>query len=339
MNCVQQGPGTATGPGGAGGGEGFTPGGQSSGGSEGFTANRGTYSSTVGGGSCSNNDDPFHKCANTIDKEKRWGTSAPIGKAMDDEVDQDVLEDFLLGEPINSMDDIEDLRVYVKLKKTGSGRKDIRGQLKYRTANNAPTDQVHRKFYGGQVTISYDDYDDQGRFRWNKATLRSGTGGDAKYNIWRELDGLGATTSQIFSFHGFFQDTNRAVILVIDKKTSKAQDAEDNTVNKLVGGSIWIMTFKTIFPAIKTKGNSCSDQAVDQVYIRDHNKAKEPLTQGSKKCWFISRGAFDCRAWRWGDGVDTLRRLEPDNNCYTKLGEFSGLDVLKAFGVNKLGDL
>ena len=339
MNCVQQGPGTATGPGGAGGGEGFDPSKQTSHRrGEGFDPSQGTYYSTAGYSSSGNNNDPFHKSPSVQQNEKQWGASAPIGKAGDDEVDQEVLEDFLLGEKINNMDDLVDLRVYVKLKKTGSGvnSKTEIVWVKDNEKGGHISRNLHRKFYGGQVTIAY--YDEAlGRPRTHR--LRSGTGNDAKYNVWLKLKKLNDNDKQIFQFHGFFQDIDGAVILVIDKKTPLARNAEDSTVNTRVGGSIWIMTFKTIFPAKRTDGNSCSNLAVDQTYIRHYNQQREPLSQGKSKCWFISNGPFDCRAWRLGNGVNTLRRLEPDNNCYTKLGEFSGLDVLKAFGVNKLGDL
>ena len=325
LNCAQQG--GVTGPGGntPGNQEGFSPNGLNrgggNGGGEGFSPNQGTQYSSVGHtprDSDDDDDDPFHKSDSVEDNEKKWGISAPIGKAGDDEIDQDVLEDFLLGNKINTMDDIVDFRVYVKLRKTGSHRFG---------------DNITRNFYGGKITIGYFDWDRNKPF---KARLESGQGDNAQYNVWLTGTGGRAGTK---TFHGFFQDIDGAVILVIDRETRFVRDAEDDTENTLYGGSIWIMAFKEIFPVRETKGNSCAKR--DGLHVRRYNQQNrfDSLIQPNKKCWFIDRGPFDCRAWRHGNGVNTLKTLEPDNACYTKLGDFSGLDILKAFGVRRLSDL
>ena len=324
LNCAQPaGPGTAGATGGSTGTDGgFSPGGSlnrggGGNGGEGFEPNQGTQYSTVGHSPQGSNNDPFHRSASVQENEKRWGTSAPIGKAESDDIDQDVFEDFRLGKKINTMDDIVDFRVYVKLKKTGSGRRD---------------GAVYRNYYGGVVTIGYYDYDLNKPVR---VRLRSGTGNDAKYNLW--LTGTGSD-ARAKTFHGFFQERDRAVIFVIDKETPLARNAESDAINTLYGGSIWIMAFKTIFPA--RKNTSCSKR--DGLYIWDYNRdpTKENLIQPDKKCWFIDNGPFECRAWKHEKSdIHTLRALEPDNACWTKLGDFSGLDVVKAFGVNNMGDL
>ena len=317
LNCAQQGPGASTNGGGQGGGEGFSPNGLSRGegdGREGFSPNQGYQYSSQGHSSRTESEsDPFRKSPSVADNEKRWGPSAPIGKVKDDDIDQDVLEDFLLGEEINTMDDIVDLRVYVKLRKA------------------KPRTDISRKTYGGKITVAYYDYSID---RPRRIELNSGTGDNAKYNVWIDKKE---------TFHGFFQDTGGSAILVINKETPLATGPEGSKVNTLFGGSIWIMTFKVTKPLSKT---TCAKAKNGGVYVRDHNnnlplqeKTRSHLSQRSKKCWFISKGPFDCRSWRSGSGVNTLQAVEPHGDCYTKLGDFSGLDVLEAFGVKKLDDL
>ena len=285
-----------------------------------YSTIRGKANFTSTSAPAKSNPKSLKKSSFVLEREKRFGVSAPIDT---DSIDTDVFDDFRLGEsPFNSWDDISEFRVYVDLKRTG---------------NN---------YYGGEVTIGYWDY---GRIKKQerRVIFSSGTGDDAQYNVWFNKNNK--------SYHGFFQEEDGSLILVIDKKTDLAKSPDDTTpIENLYSGSIWIMMFRTTF-----KGqNSCNS---DQFYVRVHNDLvklcrrfpfnpscglpgaqKEripPLSERNKKCWIIRGGPFDCRTWRNGDIVNTFRAVEPDDNCYAKLGEFNGLDITKAFGVKKVGDL
>ena len=227
------------------------------------------------------------------------------------------------------MDDIEDLRVYVKLGKTG------------------------KNYYGGTVTILYWDYDrDPSGTRPRGARLSSGGGDSARYNVWFKK-------KETNYYHGFFQENAGSVILVIDKETPVVKNPDDKTSNTLYSGSIWNMQFRMTF----RKENSCNS---DQIYVEDYIEAQNrfcsgqgsappppfdpltdcygdnrfsPLSSRNKKCWEFYTGPFDCRTWRSGKGVDTFTAINPNGSCYTKLGTFQGLDLLKAFNVKKISDI
>ena len=139
-------------------------------------------------------------------------------------------------------------------------------------------------------------------------------------------------------FHGFFQENEGSIILVVDSVTPVVSNRDNPTPTTLYSGSIWTMQFRTTFQG----KNSCNNR--DQKYIFQYNKETPgsnipPLADRNKKCWFFTRGPFDCRTWRDGDGVDTFRAVNPDGSCYQKMGTFIGLDILKAFGVNKRSDI
>lgn len=283
---------------------GFTPGSptsDNSGSDYGFDpANpaRGGYYSTSSrtGGSSS---DPFHKSDYVLDLEEKFGTSAPITTTS-----KAVFEDFRLSEPVNRMDDIEDLRVYVKLSKT---------------SNN---------YYAGDVTIAYWD---NGRPKpERKITFKSGSGNNAKYNVWFRKN------SEDY-FHGFAQEDHGSTVLVIDSETPVVRNPDDPTTNILYSGSIWVMQFRTTF----NRKNSCNNHA--QQYVFDYNRSGrdhiEPLSGRDKKCWFFTSGPFDCRTWRKGKGVDTFKAVNPDDRCYSQLGTFQGLNILKAFDVSVIDDI
>lgn len=118
-------------------------------------------------------------------------------------------------------------------------------------------------------------------------------------------------------YHGFFETTNvqrlippyygqpifsGAIILVIDKTTEvHLNDGQPPTVTS--SGSVY---FKNI--------------------IAQYPMGPLPYTS----CWFISAGPYDCRTWRHDGKVQTKRSLYPDSE-YTKLGNFYGLDMQKAF--------
>ena len=242
----------------------------------------------------------FAKNNIVLENEARWGTSAPLTIR-----DSLVFEDFRLGEPVNSMGDIANLRVYVRLSK-------VSGQ----------------RYYAGIITVAYQDYG-----RTNKPNRRirfqSGTGSNARYNIWLNQD----------SFHGFFQEDLGALIFVIDDTTEVDCGPDRDDSITLYSGSIWTMQFRTTF----RRQNSCNNH--DQQYVFQYNQNPiggeriPTLSERNRKCWFLTNGPFDCRTWRQGNGVNTVRDVEPDDSCYSRLGTFEGLDIKKAFGVNSISDI
>ena len=239
-----------------------------------------------------------YKTESVMDNEESWGASAAI-----EELDVDAFEEFRLGEPINYLSDIEELRVYVDLEHTGS------------------------KTYSGSVVISY--LDEEGKRRTTE--YESGKGSDATYNRWVFLK-----SKREFYFHGFFQNeyanTEGSLILVVDRKTLITHCDDENCDGDpyLVGGSVWIMNFRTTFD----NKNSCNNQDQDYVFNYNRNTYGErlpTLSSRDKKCWFLSNGPYDCRTWRSGKGVNTYLAANPNGSCYTKLGDFELLDLSKAF--------
>ena len=134
----------------------------------------GSFYSSAGGGSGGG-------LAALRDLEQSWGASAELAL-----VSREAFEEFRLGVPLNSLDDISDLRVFVKLEKADTNYS-----------------------YGGSVSIIYVDYARPGQegeaFR---TTYKSGSGNRTRYNRWFR-DSLGNR-----SFHGFFQETDGALVLV-----------------------------------------------------------------------------------------------------------------------------
>jgi len=115
---------------------------------------------------------------------------------------------------------------------------------------------------------------------------------EVKYNIWKNGWPNGKE-----GFHGFFEDTYGGFILVIDS----TDDMGDGGGFASGNGSIWFKNFgysTFIHPPVR--------------------------------CWFVSLGPFDCRAWPTDRDVDTNRALYPDNG-YKKLGTFVGLNLKDAF--------
>ena len=248
----------------------------------------------------SSSDNPFQKSSYVLEKEEKWGTSAPITIT-----NESTFEDFRLGEVVNSMDDIEDLRVYVKLSKTGS------------------------KYYGGDITIAYWD---KGRERpERKIRFKSGSGNNAKYNVWFRKNNRDY-------FHGFFQENYGSIVFVIDSLTPIVQSPDAPASNIYYSGSIWVMQFRTTFRG----RNSCNNS--DQKYVFEHNKylssigeeTISTLAEKNRKCWFLTSGPYDCRTWRKGNGVDTFKAVNPNDRCYSRMGTFKGLNILKAFNVSQI---
>ena len=184
-----------------------------------------------------NEDCPLCKSSQVLDLEESHGTSAPITIT-----NTNAFEDFRLGVPINSMDNIEDPRVYVKLSKTGSN------------------------YYGGKVAVLYWDYErDPSGTRLAGASVSSGNGDDARYNVWFRKNGKS-------NYHGFFQENAGSIILVIDSKTPVVTDPDNPAPNTLYSGSIWNMQFRMNFRG----RNSCNS---DQIYVEHYIKHKATFAQ------------------------------------------------------------
>lgn len=253
----------------------------------------------------SHNDDYY-------DDDQRGASAKLITEDYPEE--DEVFTDFRLGKSSNSIDD---LKVHVDLKKTKK-----------------------HNYWAGSVTITFSDHGDNNTNR-SVTTFKSGKKDDAKYNIWSKdfadcelnLRTKKNKTGNEQCFHGFFQHkTSGSLILVIDDN-SLGSDGAESSSKSLVSGSVWVMQFRATF---KKGHNSCN---TDEKFITDHNNSPGNIDtlslNGDKKCWFIPRGTFDCRTWRKGKGVNTLLALEPNGSCYKKLGEFNGLNVLKAFNVSR----
>ena len=254
--------------------------------------------------SSSNSNDPLYKSSAIRSREGRWGSSAPM-KSFDSEV----LEDYRLGNPFNSRH-IKNMRVYVDMEQAGSDR----------------------RYYSGKVTISYNDSQAK-QIRFTR--FYSGEGDNAKYNVWFRKNNK-------LVFHGFFQENEGSLILVVDRQTRVLRDPDAARTNpdNLRGGSVWIMMFKTTFSG----ATSCTNQGQDYVSVYNKNLpfgAEKLLTvnQLKHKCWFKTRGPYDCRTWRHGNTVNTFQAVEPNDRCYSKLGEFQGLDIPSAFNVRDFNNL
>ena len=249
------------------------------------------------------NDDPLYKSDRIRSREGRWGISAPVVS-----FNQNVLEDFRLGNPFRSRD-IGNMRIYVDMEKAGAGA-----------------------YYEGSVTLSYNDSERNVPY----TQFYSGENDNARYNIWFRKNGK-------IAFHGFFQENEGSLILVVDRQTRVLQNPDDSNSDNpdnLRGGSIWIMMFRTTFRGT----TSCSNRS--QSYISEYNRSLSPfeerlplLSELSVKCWFKTLGPYDCRTWRSGDSVDPFKAIEPDDNCYAKLGDFEGLDIPEAFNVRDFNNL
>ncbi|MDB2425947.1 hypothetical protein N9W41_00210 [bacterium] len=151
--------------------------------------------------------------------------------------------------------------------------------------------------FGGRVSISY--FDDgkyhEGRFVNGDKYYFANTSEEAaaRYNIWYE-----AADGNIY-FHGFFQDLQGGLVIVIDDFESNGDGAPP--VN--ASGTVWYKNFSAV-PGVS---------------------GPLPPTH----CWYVSIGPYDCRAWKAGNEVDSTRAVNPDAG-YIKLGRFNGLNIEKA---------
>ena len=114
---------------------------------------------------------------------------------------------------------------------------------------------------------------------------------EVKYNIWFQKDGKKV-------WHGFFEDFIGAIVVVIDEVVDLG---DGGGIDDKVNGSVWFKNFEFTY-------------------------APHPPT----RCWFVSLGPYDCRAWKSGQGVNTTEAVNPDRG-YKKLGTFIGLSVKDAF--------
>lgn len=114
---------------------------------------------------------------------------------------------------------------------------------------------------------------------------------EVQYNIWQHKDGL-------YAYHGFFEDFIGGLVLVIDQWVDLG---DGKGPENRVGGKVYFKNF-------------------DMTY------APHPPT----RCWFVSLGPYDCRAWKTDRGVDTTRAIYPDSG-YLELGSFTGMKLNEAF--------
>ncbi len=156
--------------------------------------------------------------------------------------------------------------------------------------------------YGGSLTISFQD---SGYYMSSPFTT-GGSVDDAIFNYWMTMSGKSV-------FRAFFEDQGRpmkrvsgGVVLVIDNST----DLGDGATDPLASGSIWFLNFES-----------------------------SSAPQTDKRCWFVSLGPYDCRAFLQGDSINPASRLFPELRTlstgyqagYKKLGTFTNLNLYKAF--------
>ncbi len=150
-----------------------------------------------------------------------------------------------------------------------------------------------RVTYGGTVTISYEDDLGFGNALAEGFFTSGHSSSETRYNVWLEKDGQTA-------YHGFFADHLGAIVLVIERPSGP--DLGDGQSVNLWSGSVW---FKNFDP-------------------------KATYMHPPTRCWFVSRGPYDCRSWKSGSGVDTFRAILPDSG-YRRLGTFDSLNLSRAF--------
>ncbi|PWU19972.1 MAG: hypothetical protein C5B49_05025 [Bdellovibrio sp.] len=160
--------------------------------------------------------------------------------------------------------------------------------------------------YEGILMLGY--YDNGA---YNIDTLSTGTGTsqnagipatyglpDGQFNQWFLYNGKAA-------FHAFFQDGVGAVILVVEGGVGVG---DSNANYQTVYGSLWFKNF-----AVTAAAN-------------------DPNNIPTDPCWFVWIGPWSCRTFLGPDGfIHTASALLPSDG-YVRLGTFSGLDKVKAFG-------
>ncbi len=226
------------------------------------------YPSTLSDADPENDDEDniFYKDSDVLDNERDLGTSAPL---IINKVDKRTFVDLRLGQDLQDenrrLDEIEDLRIYVKLE---------------------ALDDTNPVQYEGEVSIRYlEDGDERGTeldFGMGPGKIKNNT----RRHIWCKVGNKNV-------FHGVFQETESTLALVIDHKTPT--DCEENTECEQTkyGGAVWIRAFK---------GNADTTGRANQVYLRDLGFRRPPMPT-EKPCWRIKGGPFDCRPkWLYEKG-------------------------------------
>lgn len=222
-------------------------------------------------------------------RDASWNEGATAALQMES---YEALNAYVAVRPINNP---KDLRVSVKLQKTSAN-----------------------KWYG-RVMVSYLDNNQYytGKFYAQNQTVESGishghTGKHhAEYNVWFTRNGQNV-------FHGFFEDSYGAVMLVVDGYL----DLNDGAGATELSGSVW---------------------------FKNYAKSQAPKNPSNLPCWFIEAGPYDCRTFMTSrEIVNTTSALYPTeslfyDNYYSplipnepargwqKLGSFDGLNRAKAF--------
>lgn len=182
--------------------------------------------------------------------------------------------------------------------------------------------------YGGFIRVSFiKDGDVAEVYQQSKdPKAPSITARDTKHNIWFQRSGKRY-------WHGFFQDKVGAVVIVIDDEATGGTG--DNPYDRRLSGEIWYKNFNSDWP-------------------------NNP-NQGYLPCWEIGIGPYDCRTFvkelpssQWDEPmkrnpqlrytVNTTSAVYPNTvtvqgqfgsvriGDYVKLGNFSGLSEMEAFG-------
>ncbi len=156
--------------------------------------------------------------------------------------------------------------------------------------------------YTGDLTVSYQD---NGYYISNRFTAGSDAN-DAQYNYWFTSGGNSI-------FHAFFEDIGRGfkrvtggVVLVIDGNN----DMGDGGTEVSLSGSVWFLNFEP-----------------------------SGAPQADKRCWFVSLGPYDCRAFLVNNQISPTSRIYPEMRQlstgyqpgYKRLGTFTGLKLNEAF--------
>lgn len=229
-----------------------------------------------------------------------WAAGATATLAIDSLT---ALNEYVMIRPVNNP---QDIAISVKLSDAGSNQ------------------------YTGRVLISYFDNGRYytGRFSLQNAIIPSGvsnghTGKNhGAYNKWFSYNGATSIDPVIkvrTVFHGFLQDQYGAVMLIIDDSNNLG----DGGGGSDLGGEIWFKNFSVSY-----------------------------AIQGQIPCWFIEQGPYECRTFLTdGETVSTTSALYPTQSAYftpagynpnipaepargwRRLGRFSGLNKLKAFGL------
>ena len=178
----------------------------------------------------------------------------------------------------------------------------LMAQYTKRAMNNPQNIQVNvnlSKTYGGQGyggSIQI-RYQDNGVTYQGTFSANQSDPADTAYNIFFNSGGKKV-------FHGFFEDSLGAIIIVFDQ----IYDLGD--------------------------GSPTSGQSTGSIYFKNFEGTYAPHPPAH--CWRVSIGPYDCRAWKWGDGVATTYAVYPESFYYTRLGTFSTMNLYQAFNTSSL---